>query len=201
MSDAFPLYVIIGVGTGLGALALIEVIKSRRKRDSENYPYLYGNFDVTPLPVHKGKVHMFCRDCGKGMVSMRSQDGFSTITGTPVYSYARACADASSGHVAWPFCGTRTRQAHMANAHNHPDPTETSLACPVCLDVMTQNAGIDQKQAIELYLKTGVTSSESHPDGWGGLAGGSLAKLFMPPPPPVHPAPPTPPRRRSSSKP
>lgn len=190
MSSVFA--VVIGALVGVLLFVIFSYVSSRRPKQAETL-----DFEAGLIAPKTSKVHMFCRDCGKGMISLRSQDGFNTKTGEPVYSYVRVCAAASVSAPAWPFCGIRTMQSPMANAHNHPDPTGTSLSCPVCLDVMTQNAGIDQKSAIELYLKTGVISTQPSSD-WSG---GSLSRLFtsrgLLTPPPASP--PTPRRKNPTS--
>lgn len=183
MSELLALvpYMLLGIALGSFITALLRVTIFKPKRD---YSWTY---DVTPVtaPPRPKRVDMFCVDCGKTMVSMRSQDGFDPKTGVPVYGYERACPAAtnpSNVNYSWPACGNRTKQTAVANAHNHPDPDATTLDCPVCVDMMLENAAIDPKQAIELYLKNGVASTppqmaREYPGG-GSVIPTSLGAIF-----------------------
>lgn len=159
------MYSVLGgiLGIALGVLFIIglDVILDRwHERDRR--PGFIDQADPRPR-----NIPMFCADCGKAMVSLRSQDGFDMKTGEPVFAYDRACADATNApgqarRQAWPMCGQRVAQGPIPLAHNHVDAEATSMTCPVCIDVMFQNGVLNPEEILKLYSAAGVASRRSN---------------------------------------
>ena len=180
MSDPIGLipYLALGLAAGCLMVLAMNLIVDRlfeRRRRSQSRSSFAQMMETPDLN--------FCRDCGKALISYRSQDGFSPLDGSAAFSYTRACPDGSQNlatvkYRTWPFCGVRAGHAPMANAHVHADPTQTSPECPVCIDQMVNDGIIDHEQAAPLYKKARATVPSQHPnDMWAAyptfLQGGS----------------------------
>lgn len=154
-------FVVLGVSAGI--LVMSAVLGRVRKKEE------WRTFDEhRSVDMSRGKyLPMFCRDCGKGLISLRTMDGYDDRTGKPIYVYSRACADAggpTGAHMSdWPYCGVRTKESAIPHAHNH-DAVYLSITCPVCLDDMVENGALTTLAAQELYGKAGVIRAQSRRD-------------------------------------
>lgn len=152
MSETFAVIAFAILGLLVGILVARLVFRdSDRVRD--------GFLEPQAQPS-KTPIALFCRDCGKTMQSVRSQQGFDVTTGQPRFTYQRVCADATQ-NVAygasndWPFCGNTVLQQGIANAHNHTDDTP-HVDCPTCIDQMVTDKVVSPEQAGKMYAEIGV---------------------------------------------
>lgn len=160
MSDPFGFFPMTFIGIALVfavsmAISFLYTKLHDRRRSRLKYPL---TFSGEALAKAAALGLNFCKDCGKPLVSFRSQDGFNPKTGEPAFSYQRACPvgsqDIASGHYRfWPFCGNTTVQLTIPDAHTHAEITATSTECPVCIDQMVKDGVLDYEQAAPLYEK------------------------------------------------